>query len=93
VVQEDTEAQRVLEEFANWVALGLFNLVNTLDPQVIVLGGGLGSSAVLRHFVADALAQQMPPSELRPPPVLVTAQLGPEAGAIGAALLGKEVIE
>ena len=93
VVQEDTEAQRVLEEFANWVALGLFNLVNTLDPQVIVLGGGLGSSAVLRHFVADALTQQMPPSELRPPPLLVTAQLGPEAGAIGAALLGKEVIE
>jgi len=35
----------------------------------------------------------MPPSELRPPPLLVTAQLGPEAGAIGAALLGKEVIE
>lgn len=93
VVQEDKEAQIILEEFASWVALGLFNLVNTLDPQVIVLGGGLGSSAVLRHFVADALTQQMPPSELRPPPLLVTAQLGPEAGAIGAALLGKEVIE
>jgi len=92
VVQEDKEAQDVLEEFASWVALGLFNLVNTLDPQVVVLGGGLGSSAVLRHFVADALTQQMPPSELRPSPLLVTAQLGPEAGAIGAALLGKEVI-
>ena len=93
VAQEDAEALRVLEEFASWVALGLFNLVNTLDPQVIVLGGGLGSSAVLRHFVADALGKQMPPSELRPAPLLVTAQLGHEAGAIGAALLGKEVIE
>jgi glucokinase len=93
VVQEDAEAQRVLEEFASWVALGLYNLVNTLDPQVIVLGGGLGSSAVLRHFVADALHKQMPPTELRPAPLLVTAQLGHEAGAIGAALLGKEVIE
>jgi glucokinase len=93
VVQEDKEAKRVLEEFASWVALGLYNLVNTLDPQLIVLGGGLGSSGVLRHFVADALTQQMPPSELRPAPLLVTAQLGHEAGAIGAALLGKEVIE
>jgi glucokinase len=93
VVQEDTEALRVLEEFASWVALGLFNLVNTLDPQIIVLGGGLGSSAVLRHFVADAVGKQMPPSELRPAPLLVTAQLGPEAGAVGAALLGKEIIE
>jgi glucokinase len=93
VVQEDTEALRVLEEFASWVALGLFNLVNTLDPQIIVLGGGLGSSAVLRQFVSDALGKQMPPSELRPAPLLVTAQLGPEAGAVGAALLGKEIIE
>jgi len=93
VVQEDAEAKRVLEEFASWVALGLYNLVNTLDPQVIVLGGGLGSSGVLRHFVADALHKQMPPSQLRPAPLLLTAQLGPEAGAIGAAVLGKEVIE
>ena len=92
VVKEDAQAQIVLEEFASWVALGLFNLVNTLDPQVIVLGGGLGSSAVLRHFVANSLSKQMPPAELRPAPLLVTAQLGPEAGAIGAALLGKAVI-
>jgi glucokinase len=93
VAQEDPEAQRVLKEFASWVALGLFNLVNTLDPQIIVLGGGLGSSGVLRQFVSDALSKQMPPSELRPAPLLVTAQLGPEAGAVGAALLGKEVID
>ena len=93
VVQEDKEAKRVLEEFASWVALGLFNLVNTLDPQLVVLGGGLGSSGVLRHFVADALHKQMPPSDLRPAPLLLIAQLGPEAGAIGAAVLGKEVIE
>jgi glucokinase len=93
VAQEDPEAQLVLKEFASWVALGLFNLVNTLDPQIIVLGGGLGSSGVLRQFVSDALSKQMPPSELRPAPLLVTAQLGPEAGAVGAALLGKEIIE
>jgi glucokinase len=93
VAQEDPEAQLVLKEFASWVALGLFNLVNTLDPQIIVLGGGLGSSGVLRQFVSDALSKQMPPSELRPAPLLVTAQLGPEAGAVGAALLGKEVID
>jgi glucokinase len=93
VAQEDPEAQLVLKEFASRVALGLFNLVNTLDPQIIVLGGGLGSSGVLRQFVSDALSKQMPPSELRPAPLLVTAQLGPEAGAVGAALLGKEVID
>jgi len=93
VAQEDPEAQLVLKEFASWVALGLFNLVNTLDPQIIVLGGGLGSSGVLRQFVSDALSKQMPPSELRPAPLLVTAQLGPEAGAVGAALLGKEAID
>ncbi|HEV2360422.1 MAG TPA: ROK family protein, partial [Acidimicrobiales bacterium] len=37
----DTEALAVLGQFAFWVGLGLANLANLLDPEVIVLGGGL----------------------------------------------------
>ena len=35
-------ALAVLDRFAWWVALGLVNLINLLDPEVVVLGGGAG---------------------------------------------------
>ena len=43
----DAEALAVIDEFGRWVALGLSNLTNALDPQMFVLGGGLASGADL----------------------------------------------
>ena len=37
----------MLDELAHWIALGLANLVNVLDPAVIVIGGGLVEAADL----------------------------------------------
>ncbi len=37
----------MLDELAHWIALGLANLVNILDPEVIVIGGGLVEAADL----------------------------------------------
>ena len=33
------EALAVLDESAHWIALGLANLINLLDPELIVIGG------------------------------------------------------
>ncbi len=38
---------RVIDEFGRWVALGLVNLTNALDPEMFVLGGGLAAGADL----------------------------------------------
>ncbi|MFM7410856.1 MAG: ROK family protein, partial [Actinomycetota bacterium] len=51
----DEAAARALDEFANWAALGLHNLVNIFDPACIVLGGGLGArsevvAAITKRF-------------------------------------------
>ncbi len=43
----DAEALAVIDEFGRWVALGLSNLTNALDPEMFVLGGGLASGADL----------------------------------------------
>lgn len=43
----DAEALAVIDEFARWVALGLSNLTNVMDPQFFVLGGGLAAGADL----------------------------------------------
>jgi predicted NBD/HSP70 family sugar kinase len=40
----DPEALAVLDELARWVALGLVNLVNLLDPERVVVGGGLAEA-------------------------------------------------
>ncbi|MEM9515347.1 MAG: ROK family protein, partial [Actinomycetota bacterium] len=41
----DPEALAVIDDFARFVALGLSNLTNALDPEVFVLGGGLAVGA------------------------------------------------
>ena len=83
----DLGALDVIDEFARWVALGLVNLTNALDPAAFVLGGGLAEGAELylapieRWFRALLYAH-----ELRPHPALAFAELGERAGAIGAAM-------
>lgn len=84
----DEGALAVVDEFGRWVALGLANLTNALDPAVFVLGGGLASSADL--YLAPILRwyrEFLYAPDLRPHPQLRFAQLGPLAGAVGAALL------
>ncbi len=87
----DPEAVVVLEEFAGWVALGLANLANVLDPGMFVLGGGLTSAADLfMEPVREAQSGRLYASGSRPVPEVVVAALGDEAGATGAALLAAE---
>lgn len=84
----DADAVRAVGEFADWAALGLHNLVNSLDPACIVLGGGLGS----RPEIVAAVHERFMTGERshlgRALPRIVVAELGERAGAIGAALVG-----
>lgn len=85
----DPGALAVIDEFARWVAIGLVNLTNVLDPQVIVLGGGLASSGHLYHGPIQAWFEELLYAPmLRPHPRLVFAEHHELAGAIGAAVLG-----
>jgi glucokinase len=84
----DAEALAVMDRFAWWVALGLVNLVNLLDPEVIVLGGGVGGSLdLVLQPVQRHVAQLIYSPGHRTLPRIVPAALGERAGAIGAALL------
>jgi glucokinase len=90
----DPHARAVMERFAWWVALGLANLTAILDPQRIVLGGGLvASGEVLLVPVREAFAELVEGGEHRPEVAIVAATLGERAGAIGAALIaGQEQV-
>jgi len=86
----DPEALAVIDDFSRWVALGLANLTNVLDPELFVLGGGLASGSDLyldpiRRWYGELLYQP----HLRPIPRIEFARWGPLAGAVGAALLAE----
>ena len=90
-VEGDPGALVVLETFAGWFALGLANLVHVLDVTRCVIGGGLVEAGdVLLDPVRAAFADRVVAPEHRPPVEIVAAELGGDAGAIGAALLAGE---
>jgi glucokinase len=87
-----TDALGVVDTFAKWVALGLVNLTNMTDPEVIVVGGGVIVSAdVVMPRIAQWFEQLLYSPKHRAHPRLVAAQLGEQAGAIGAAMLDTSV--
>jgi glucokinase len=86
----DTEALRVMEELGWWVGLGLANLVAILDPERIVVGGGLGHAGeMLLEPTRRALAQLVVGSRAREAVPVVEAALGVQGGAVGAALAAR----
>lgn len=85
---EDAAALELIDRFAWWVALGLANLANTLDPEVIVIGGGLAAAGeALMEGVRRWFGGMVEAADSRDRTKLVVASLGVGAGAIGAGLL------
>lgn len=84
----DPDAITIFDGFCRDVALGVANLVLTLDPARVVLGGGLVEiGEPLREGVSRWLADLLVGADHRPAVDLRLAELGTDAGAIGAALL------
>jgi glucokinase len=84
----DPSALEIMKKFGWWVALGLANLANALDPEIIVLGGGLITAgdvlvAPTRRAFADLVEAPTARASLR----IEAAKLGAAAGSIGAGLL------
>ncbi len=87
----DEIARGLVAQVGAHLGRGICSLIAIMDPDAIVIGGGLGSVgesivAPARRVAADCLhggAHRMLP------PILV-AQLGPDAGAVGAALLAAD---
>ena len=91
-VTGDPGAVAVFARYASWLALGLANLANLLDPEIFVLGGGLVRAGdVLLGPTRVAFRAAVEGVEYRPEMPIVPAQLGSEAGAVGASVLALEV--
>ncbi len=78
-------ATEVFGEFLDRFGRAVANLVDILDPDAIVLGGGLSNIDELYTLGREAVARYIFNDELRTP--IRRNQLGDSAGVIGAALL------
>ena len=89
----DPTATDVFDRWCREVARGLANLVVVLDTRRIVLGGGLVEvGEPLRYSVASWLKRLTPGVDSRPAVEVVLAELGTEAGALGAGLLASDLL-
>ncbi|WP_144300890.1 ROK family protein [Stackebrandtia nassauensis] len=90
-VDTDPIAQRVWRETIEVLADGFLLGIALLDPDTIVVGGGLAKSGdALLTPLRTALTAR---ATFHTVPRLVAAELGREAGCVGAALLGLERLE
>lgn len=89
----DAVAARILEQVGRRLGEGLAGLANVLDPEVIVVGGGVAE--IGEALLAPARARFGETVEApghRPPIPILAAELGNDAGAIGAADLALEMV-
>ena len=81
----DMAAQESLDRHLDRLARSLAGMVNILDPDVIVLGGGLSNLGHLYKRLPDAMRDHVFSDYFETP--IVQNRLGDSAGVIGAAWL------
>lgn len=86
----DIAGIKVVEKYIKYVACGLINLVNALQPEIICIGGGIcneGETLMkpLRRYVQSERYSIYSKIQTK----IVKAELGNDAGVIGAAILQK----
>ncbi|HEX5614635.1 MAG TPA: ROK family protein [Acidimicrobiia bacterium] len=89
----DPDALALVARYADNVAIGLAALVNILDPEIVVVSGGLvAMGRLLFDPLEAAFRARIEGTEYRPEVPIVIARLGTRAGVIGAAALARELL-
>lgn len=79
----DAKLESRLRELKRWISIGLVNLTNAFNPEVIVLGGHLGTVLERTAFTSDdLLTGTLSGDDYRP--LLATPMLGGDSSLIGA---------
>lgn len=85
--QNDEVAQKVIARFKNYLAKGIANIVNTIDPGIIAIGGGVSKSEdIILDGLKEMVREHLVYKEEEFADIVI-ATLGNDAGIIGAAIL------
>ena len=91
----DEQGAVLVDNYIKYVAEGLANLINSLQPEVIAIGGGISNEGdyllkPLREKVLDRTYGRDVSESVLPRTKIVKAQLGNDAGIVGAAMLSAQ---
>ena len=88
----DPVGRQVCDMYIGYLAAGIANVVNIFQPDTLAIGGGVSNEAdeQLLHPLQRLVEQETIPCSSDKKTRIVKAQLGNQAGIIGAALLGKK---
>jgi len=88
----EPDGRDLLTEYSRQVALGFAGLANILDPELIVVSGGLVELGdVLLEPLRRAFDAHLEGWRYRPPIPIVAAALGERAGVVGAAARARDL--
>ena len=88
---KDESLKKIKQDFYAHFGQALANLINILDPDIVVLGGGLSNEESLyKEGVDEVYARIFNDIPTTP---IVKNMLGDSAGVIGAALIGRGLIQ
>ena len=87
----DPAALECYEQLTHWLGVGLADMCALLDPEVIVIAGGLAEAGdILLAPTRKAFAENLTAGTHRPAIPVVLAEGGQEAGLVGAADLARQ---
>ncbi len=87
--KNDDLALRVVDKVTFYLGLACGNIGNTLNPSAIIIGGGVSAAGEFLRSRVEAYFEQFTFPQVRNSTKIKLAELGNEAGVIGAASLAR----
>jgi len=90
LVEKDPGAVALLNQLASWLGQAIASLSAVLDPEVVVIGGGVSAAGeMLLEPIRAAYRKYAPAGGFRPELKLAIAEFVNDAGVVGAADLAR----
>ncbi len=89
----DEQAQDAMRILGERLGIGIANVINTFDPELVVIGGGVSNAGDLLLDPAKRVAAEFVIPGVGTRTEIRLARYGPQAGVRGAALLARQELE
>ena len=86
----DELGKAVVDRYIYYVSVGIINIINSLQPEIICIGGGISKEGeTLLKPIREHVERERFSKYSEKQTKICCATLGNDAGIIGAALLGR----
>jgi glucokinase len=90
ILEGDKGALQVLSNLGSWLGQAIASLTAVLDPEIVVIGGGVSAAGdLLLEPIREAYLKHLPARGFRPELVISAAEFVNDAGVVGAADLAR----